>query len=146
LNPKFVPLLSHSRTAEQLATMAFSTATSTVEPKMGTPARTVFLAQGTVLPAMRYWSRLFAQEDRCVGAQCNGRDAAEDGIGVEVVGLVEDGGIGLAAFAGLIGHEVDGVLGDAQSLVGIGGDSYMIGRDETAIRTGPVQCGSRRRA
>ena len=37
--PKFVPLESHSRTAEALATMAFSGATEVVDPKTVAPPR-----------------------------------------------------------------------------------------------------------
>ena len=57
-----------------------------------------------------------------VGAEREGGDAAEVGVGVEEFGAVEDGLVGLAPLAGRIGHEVDRVLGDAERLIGVGGE------------------------
>ena len=54
-------------------------------------------------------------------------EAAEHGVGVEEVGFLEDGGAGFALLSGVIGEEVDGVLGDAEGLIGVGGQVDGLG-------------------
>ncbi|QKK09181.1 MAG: hypothetical protein HND58_14105 [Planctomycetota bacterium] len=56
-----------------------------------------------------------------------GADAGQAGVGVELVGPLQHGRVGLAPLAGVVGHELDRVLGEAEGLVGVGGEGHILG-------------------
>ena len=74
-----------------------------------------------------------AEEVRGIRAEGEGGDAAEAGVGVEEFDAIEDGtiGIGEALVARAGPHEIEGVVGDAEGLVGVARERDVgVGVDE----------------